>query len=179
MSKLKVLAVSVLGALSILFVSTVHAQTPAETLQQQAQERITAKCEMVTLRTETIIARYDNNKERHVNNYTRIKDRTAALMDKLDTKGYDTSVVRADLNQLDSYIKEFASEYTSFANKLRESKELACGESEGAFKNKLTEARAELAKARETSLQTRNFVQTKLRPDIQALRNQNPQPAQN
>jgi len=176
-NKLLLSAVIIFSSL-LIPASSILAQEPANTSAQNVRARLEEsaenRCNLITTRVDTLVARYDNNKNRHINNYNRIKDRTQTLAARLQSKGYDTKEVGTNLQTLDTYIKNISQDYTKFVSALRESKEMACGQSEGAYRAKLQEARDYLKDVRESALETRNFVQTTLRPSIQELRDQKP-----
>lgn len=132
------------------------------------------RCQNIETRIETKIAKFHNNKERHVNGYKKAAERLQNLADKLDARGYDTSQVRADYQTLNQKILKFAQDYANFIAQLEETQQHACGQSEGAFKQALAEARDALKVVREDSLDIRNFYQTVVRPHVLDLKNQTP-----
>jgi len=142
-------------------------RTPVPPRQEARSQRIQQRIEM-------IIARFEANKERHIAVYNRIKDRLKEAADSLQAKGYDLTNVRRDYSALDSKIVKFATDYATFISDLRATESYVPLESQGQFLSALEVARAQLRVARADSLDIRNFYWTVVRPDVQALRNQNP-----
>jgi len=162
------IAALALGAIMIVgTVPSVHAQTvtPSRTILEQ-------RCSIVTTRIDTMIARYDNNKQRHIEQHRKAIERVSSVVNQLESRGYDVTQLRADLKIWESDIIAFANQYTEFVSALRLSQDYACGKSQGDFKAQLTVARKELADVREASVTVRNFYQTTVRADLQALKNQ-------
>ncbi|MCJ7653005.1 MAG: hypothetical protein MUO75_04820 [Actinobacteria bacterium] len=141
-------------------------RNPAPPRQEARSQRIQ--------QIETIIARFEANKERHIAVYNRIKDRLKEAADSLQAKGYDLTNVRQDYSALDSKIVKFATDYATFISDLRAAESYVPLESQGQFLSALEVARAQLRVARADSLDIRNFYWTVVRPDVQALRNQKP-----
>jgi hypothetical protein len=133
-----------------------------------------ARAEQLQKRIETVIAKFDANKERHMAVYNRIKDRLKEIADALTAKGYDLTKARQDYSTLDSKIVKFAQDYVTFISDLRATESYTPFESQGQFRSALEVARAQLKVVRSDSLDIRNFYWTTVRPDVQAVRNQKP-----
>lgn len=174
----KLLSSFVISASLIVFASiwstSVSAQGTLENVQERRGEIIENRCERVTNRVDFRIERYDERKDDHIEKYNNIKTRVTNLVNDLDTKGYDTSAVREDLNTLDSKIKDFASSYTEFVDALELSKTYACGNSEGQFKAQIETSLKELRESREIAKSTIEFIRNDLKKSISDLKNQNP-----
>lgn len=139
------------------------------------REKLTEqKCAMIQQRMETRTSRFDNNKERHMSVYKNLKDRIGKFIARAEEKGYDTTKPKADLKVLDEKINKFAKDYAAHVAKLKETKTLACGHSEGEFRSTLLDARELLKVAHQDAADIRNYYQTVIRPDIRALRDQKP-----
>lgn len=180
-----------LTAGSLLFsgVSTAFAQSPTiapwqkrvqerqEARQERKEERIERRCDRVNNRIDVRISHYKSNFDRVEAHMTRVTERTNEFVNRLESKGYNVSKVRADLSTLEEMRNTRRSLYTAFISELEQTKQFDCGDSEGAFKTALTEARTALAKWRDQVKTNREFIRNTLRPDLQALRGQNPSPA--
>ncbi len=142
--------------------------------QNRRGEIVEATCKRVGSAVDNIINRYDENKERHVNRYQEIKQTISDLIAKLQGLGYDTSELEADLSVYDGLVRQFAGEYTQFTLELGESKALACGSSEGAYRDQVEYSRQFLKQARETANEIMDFLRDEIRPDLEALKGQNP-----
>ncbi len=137
-------------------------------------ETVEQRCARITKNIEKKTTGFDENKDRHYNAYKNLDDRLTKLSAKLKAKGYDVTELDADLVVLDGKIKTFATDYAAYLAKLGETKEYACGHSDGDFKAKLAEARALLKKVREDSQDIKNYFLNTIRPDIKKIRDQKP-----
>lgn len=158
--------------MSSLLLSTVPALAvnPESTPKNQLQERLKIHCENVTTSIDLVINRYNNNKGRQKSAY----DAVQTLITILKTKGYDTTKLEADFNQLMNLVKNFENDYSTFMSTLESSKNFICGNSEGQFLKSLQEARNLIPLLRQNTLEIRNYYQSTIRPDIQQLKKQTP-----
>jgi len=140
--------------------------------RDEVKERVEMRCELVNKRIDLTIARYESNKEKHIQKYNAIKDKVTGVLNKLEGKEYDVSTVREDLKTLDSMIQDFSSLYRTFIEKLEIAKSYDCGNSDGQFLKALDEARLQLLQVRSKALDIRLFVLETLRPDLSDLKNQ-------
>lgn len=143
-----------------------------EEVRENIAERVENRCELLTTRIDNKIDTFEGNKQDHIDNYNAIKVRLENAIINLSEKGYDTSALSEHLDIWDGMIKEYALSYQAFIDILYESKDYACGESEGAFKDAMTRARMQLLEARQMRLENRNYYQTVIRQDIKDLRDQ-------
>lgn len=148
-----------------------RASTPQSEERQQNQEERAAR---VQERIELVIARFENNKERHVAAYNAVRAQVQQIVTSLAAAGYDVSKLSADLKTLDSMILKFAQDYVSFIDLLRATEAYTPYESDGQFQAALEAARAQLQVVRQDSLDIRYFYQTTIRPDVAALASQTP-----
>lgn len=138
--------------------------------------RLQQRCTQATQRIETAVARYNNNKEKHVQQYENLAVRLADLGEKLKARGYDISKLQADGKILRDKIAKFAADYADTISKLEATKQYACGSSQGAFKQALKTAQDQLKVVKADSVDIRNYYQTVVRPDVQAVKAQKPAP---
>lgn len=140
--------------------------------QEQRQEMIGTMCERVETMVDTRIARFDNNYERNLNRYQAMFERLQTIIEAFSEQGYDTSQLEAAVGEMESQILTVQSEYELFIEQLRASQEYACGESDGEFRNAISEARGQMRAFRQASSETRTFYQTEIRPLLLDLRQQ-------
>ena len=133
-------------------------------------------CENLQKRIEQRIANYKNLREKHQANYDRIADRIRKLVTLFDEKGNDTAQLVADLKTLDEKIAKFASDADAAVKKLEEANDFVCGKSEGKFKSTLKEAKDLFDVARQSAKDVKDFLNTTIKDDLLALRNQKPSP---
>jgi chromosome segregation ATPase len=173
-----------LGSASIVFAqspTTAPWQQKAQERQEARQERIEDRaerhCDIVNKRIDARISHYEQHYNDVEARMARVTQRTTDFINRLETKGYDVSKVRSDLATLEEMRATRRNLYTAFINELEEAKQYDCGDSEGAFKTAMEESRGALAKWRDQVKANREYINGTLRPDLQALRGQNPNPA--
>lgn len=131
------------------------------------------KCDKVTARINNQIEKFNANKDKHIQNYQNTKDKVTDMVTRVkNEKGADTTKLEADLKTLDSKIQTFASDYATFIKTLESTKTLACGNSDGEFKNALALSRTQLATSKQDAAAVRSFIKDTIRPDVQAIRDQ-------
>lgn len=163
--------------LFIILVRPTHGQirdSIRPTIQQKKEDLTTQRCTTLTQNIDRRINRFNNNKERHINQYNTAKQRLSQLITKLQQKGYDVLQLQADSKIWDGKVQKFASDYVVFINKLNETKNVTCGQSDGALRSYLKQARQQIVVVHQDSIDARTYYQTVIRADIQALRNQKP-----
>lgn len=141
-------------------------------VKQQRDAWIARKCELLTTSIDSRVTKFDENKNTHIEKYQRIKTSLQAIITKLEAKGYDVSELKEDLQTLDNKIKNFASDFAAFIEKLKATKSYACGESDGDFANALESAKSEIDTVRKDAEDIREFYRTVIRPDVEALKEQ-------
>ncbi len=154
-----------------------RAQERQEAFQERVKNRVERQCDIVNNRIDARISHYEAHYNDVEARMDRVTKRTNEFINRLKIKGYDVSKVRSDLSTLEEMRTTQRSLYTAFINELKEAKQYDCGDSEGAFKTAMDESRAALAKWRDQIKANREYINTTLRPDLQALREQNPSPA--
>jgi hypothetical protein len=178
----KASAIVVLALVGVLAAATVGAwaqpgaqvrrpQSSSPARQQTQEER----AKRITERIELIIARFNNNKERHIATYNAVKDKLQAAIAKLEANGYDVSKLKADLQTLDGMVVKFGQDYAAMIDLLRAAEQYAPYESQGQFLQAIQQARARMKVVRQDILDVRNYYQTVMRHDIQSVRSQKPQ----
>lgn len=161
----------VLGSL-ILYPSTTQALSLSQESKNALRNNLPERCDIVTKNIDTQISKYNQFKQRHVERYESTKTKVKAAVEKAKDSGANTSKLESDLVNLDSQIKNFASDYAKFISTLEQSKQYVCGDASAQFKDALQEARSKLIVVRQDTANIRNYVQTVVRPDIQEVRQQ-------
>jgi hypothetical protein len=144
----------------------------ATNLKQKIQERWNQRCDVLESRIELRLTRYNNNKERHLNIYNKMKETMNKFIERLREKGYNVSQLETDLATWQTKIDQFKTDYATYIQKLEATKNYACGESEGKFVQALAESRTALRTVHQDILDIRLYYQQTIRKDLQALRNQ-------
>lgn len=147
-----------------------------ESMDQKREEikenRAEKRCEVIGNMIDNRLNSYDKNKGDHITQYNKLKDRLTEISSRLAEKGLDVIELNADLVTFDSMVKNYAAKYVEFIDVLKSSKDLVCGESEGAYKDKMTEAREMLKGLKQLREEIRSFYIDELRQDIKVLRDQ-------
>lgn len=178
MKRIRLVAVVALSLMAViaLLVTGVQAQTaPRGSWPQQRQQVQDARAKRITERIETIITRFNNNKDRHFAAYEAVKTRLGQMVTELASKGYDVTKLKSDLQAFDGLVVKFGQDYATFISLLQATEQYAPYASQGQFLTVLDQARAQLMVVRQDSLDARNYYQTVIRPDVQAVRNRKPQ----
>lgn len=164
----------VAAALILLAAPAAAAAQPRRSspFQEQQEERQEQRARNIERRIEFIIARFENNYQRHINTYNAVKAECAELISYLEGKGYDCGKLRTDLQTWDQMIVKAARDYASFIDLLRATEAYDPFVSEGRFKAAVGQARAQLRVFRQDVLDVRHHYQTVIRPDILAVRSQ-------
>lgn len=147
---------------------------PRSSAAEQRQELQDQRALQIQQRIDLIIARFNNNKERHVATYNAMKAKVQEVVNTLAAQGYDVAKLTADLQIWDQMIVKFAQDYVTFIGLLETAKAYAPYESQGQFSSALAQARAQLRVCRQDSLDMRLFYQQTIRPDIAAVASQKP-----
>lgn len=133
----------------------------------QAQSSL---CERVGSRIDWHISRYTDHQESFIQRVNLAIDKLKAINQKLKTRGCDTSQLEIDYQQLTDLLRVWTNDYQTFINLLNEAKTLACGESEGAYHEKVKEARIQIKTVRQKAVEIINFYQGTIKPDAEALK---------
>jgi len=140
--------------------------TPTPIQEQRAQ--------VIVERIQTAIARFNNNKDRHIAAYNEVKAKVVEIVTTLSAKGYDTAKLSADLQTWDQMVVKTGQDYAAFIGLLQNSEQYAPYASQGQFLNAIEQARAQFRVYRQDELDVRHQYQTVIRPDVQALASQSP-----
>lgn len=140
--------------------------------QEETEKRVAEKCAMIQAKIAERNTKFEGNKAKHTAVYSNMTERISKFITRLSGEGYDVSKVKADLEILKEKISKLESDLATQNAKMNETKDFACGHSDGDFKGKLVEARTMMQTIHAEAMEVRKFVQTTIRPDIQALRTQ-------
>ncbi|MCD8484325.1 hypothetical protein LRY65_00350 [Candidatus Woesebacteria bacterium] len=133
------------------------------------EERIEQRCSISTQRIDLWTTRYANNQSRFQKIEERAGQLIATIIERAKAAGKDTSELEAANDTFATKIDTASTEYSTLMDKLNASKEYACGNSEGAFRDSLQTAREQLIVTRQASLDARSYYQSTVRPAAQAL----------
>src|SRR3989344_5199588 len=164
-------------ALATLFVAVTPTFAQSPSSNPRSEWQIEKRCFVAQNRIEQRVETYRKNRDNHITRYNKMKDRLTTLVNKLTGKGYDTAKLKADLVVLDGKIQKFAADSAAFHKKLEEANDYNCGDSEGAFKSRVEEARDLLKIVRADAKDIWDYFKNTIKPDFQALRGSKPSPS--
>lgn len=133
---------------------------------------VAERCDRVTNRISERITRWDNNEPEKHRLYNNIVPRVQKMITNLKAKGYDTAELQEALNNLNDAILKRHADAKVLVSLLKDTKEFACGESEGAFKDALKKAQDQWKIFHADTLEIRNIWQNQVRPAIRKLKEQ-------
>ncbi len=147
-------------------------QATQEQRQVIREESLDQRCSLVTQRIDLWTTRYANNQSR----FQKVEDQLVKITDQVIARAKnadkDTTALEAAVTEFRRLSDITSAEYQELIAALNNTKQYACGESEGAFKNALTAARSQMQVTRQASLNARSYYQKSVRPAAQALLNQ-------
>ncbi len=138
-------------------------------VQQQRKER---NCENIQNRVRTRINRYENKQEQHSNVFGKLVTKGEEISAKFQEKGLNTSALDDSLVTLKEKVKTLVTEHQTFIDELEATEVIACGESEGEFRENLGEARKMSTQIRAQLVEIREYYQVVVRDEILKLRAQ-------
>lgn len=144
----------------------------SQQLQERAGELIQNRCQLIMGRIDSRILRFDENQDRHVAKYQQLKERFQALIARLESRGYDVSVLRQDFQELNELIVKFGTDYAVFIQDLRTARANACSTSGGEFANRVRAAKESLDIVRGDVREIRTFYKDTIRQDILGFKEQ-------
>lgn len=138
--------------------------------QERLKNRVTNICNRVTNRVEWHLKRYNDHKTNFSIRVQNFIDRVNKINQRLQDRGCDTTKLEADFQQLKTLSQKWADDYNAFLDLLNESKTLACGESQGAYKAKIQEARDQLTQIRADVTEVKAYYNGTIKPDYQTAK---------
>jgi hypothetical protein len=176
MRKMHIVSMVALVAITLSVTPVRAEETPFRARQAERQEKrqesITARCQLITDRMSTQIARHDNNRGLYQAWSQQVISWTEKVKEKATTAGLSTSELDADLATFKTKLAATEAAHQAYVTALKETQQQACGESDGAFKSELSQARALHLEMRTAIMDLRSFYQNELRPTLQSLRQQ-------
>lgn len=141
-----------------------------EDFAEKREERKTERCEQITNSMDRRISNYENSKTQHITRYKNVKERLTNLINRLDKKDYDTTTLKEKLNVLDEKIKNAEGIYVNFIAKLKEARDVECGNSQGIFLEKMKEAKEVLVQFRAAIADIRNYIKSEIKPELEKVK---------
>lgn len=138
--------------------------------QQIRQQNIAERCEIVTTRVNTLTSRYEEGRVRYADRYSKLLERLNNLVTKLNDKELSTENLSGYISEIQTLKEQFDTQIISTMSLLNESKDLVCGQSEGAYVELIQQARAQLAASRSTAAKINSIFLTSVVNELKAIR---------
>jgi hypothetical protein len=138
-------------------------QAVKEQVQERVQARAEAVCENVTARIENRINQYEQNRDKWMTHHQGVVKRLNSLADKLESRSCDVTIIRNDIQKYQLLVSDFAAAFRLFHDSLNDSRQYACGESQGQFADKLKQARTEVQAVRTSGAALKDFFNATLK----------------
>ncbi|MFA6422298.1 MAG: hypothetical protein WCV92_02795 [Candidatus Buchananbacteria bacterium] len=142
----------------------------ATSTKEKVSNATSTRCQTITQKAEIKLSNYENGQARRVSAYNNMKTRLLKVVERLTAKGIETADLKADLVMLDAKIKKLSDDYALYISALKQTGNLACGQSDGQFKGKLSEARRLLPQVKKDVLDIRSFYSKTIKPDLLKLK---------
>lgn len=147
-------------------------QERKNTAIEQTEERRTAACERITESVSKRIATYNENQRSHNERYNTLLTRLRAISARMEALGLDVSELDFVIDEFESMVVDYQSSYAEFIAQLEEAEPYACGESDGAFRDALTDAQEYRLHVIDQRRAIFDFYKTDVRSAIKNLREQ-------
>lgn len=159
-------------ALSFILISTssVFAQARPEPTRQNT--RATARCERVKARLASHAEMLRAARDRHANRIKLLRENISNLLNRLEREGIDVTQIRTDLQTLETMRQEFIDRHEGTIRDLVATGDLACAENREEFVKNVQLVRTVLNNIVDDVKAIQEFVRGTIRPNIQALRDQ-------
>lgn len=138
-----------------------------ETLKDEIKSKV---CDEITSRINERIKKYEENHDGHVTAYNKLKTRLQELIVKLESESKDVTKLKADLVILDEKIKAYSDSKAAFIQMLKDSQSMACGQSQGAFKEQVGKIQQAHLTMMEKAKDVRTFFSGTIKVDLRALK---------
>lgn len=138
-------------------------------VQTNREARVETRCNLSTQRIELWTSRYANNQSRFQKIEERVGQTVDTVIERAKAAGKDTSELEAAVATYKTKVDMASAEYSTLISLLNDTKQYACGESEGAFKDALSKAKTQMTKTRQSVLDARTYYQQSVRTAAQAL----------
>lgn len=141
------------------------------TLSGQKAENI---CRAINTRISTHLNNLEVRKDNHIEIYQAAHQRWIDLVTRLKAQGYNTTKLETDLATLSTMTAELKEEYDEYVSLTKTTLGIDCLQSASQFKESLNKSKQQLAVFRSKAKAVHAYIQTVIRADLRALRQQKP-----
>jgi hypothetical protein len=139
----------------------VSAQAPTLTTRSQS-----IRCNIAQARLNTRITRVDTVKQLQSEKYATLQTRISTLVTNAQTTEYDTAALQAAQTAVAGKITAFTAAANEYTTALLATKNLSCGESDGAFATSVLASREALINTRLAALEVRKAFREEMIPAL-------------
>ncbi len=125
-----------------------------------------ARCTVAEARLDTRTTKVTTATTTQTAAYNKVKAKVDDLITTAKTAGYDTTAMTAASTAVQAKITTYAAAATTYSADLLATKNLSCGDSDGAFTTSLTTARTDLIALRAAALDVRTTVKNTAIPAL-------------
>ena len=148
-------------------------KTELETKRIAQKDALAQKrCEAAQKRISTKAKQLENNRKMYQTVYGNMDSRLDRLVQRLDDAKLDTGELKADLATLDGMIAKLYADYDAFIASFKASETDACALTKEDFKTQFEGVRAQVELIRKDRAAIKDFFNSTIKPDLQALRSQ-------
>jgi hypothetical protein len=145
----------------IMAAPLVGAQTPTLTARSQS-----IRCNIAQARLNTRITRVDTFKQLQSEKYATLQERIDALVTKAQATEYDTAALEAAQTTIEKKVTAYTAAAAAYTTALLATKNLSCGESDGAFATSVLASREALIKTRQAAQEVRKAFREEAIPAL-------------
>lgn len=142
------------------------------TAQSTATAGAIARCQTVEAKIQTKLQNYTTAKEKFTTAFDNLQTRLDAFDLKIKAKGYDTTMLEADIAVLKQKVTDFKTLVADANTQLQQTQTYTCGQSQGQFVKSLALARQKIRLTHQKALEIRTFYRDVIRVDLVALKDQ-------
>lgn len=133
-------------------------------------ENMAQRCARVSEKIKLLSAKYENAHKGATQNYQTMKSNLAKIVADLKAKGADTAALESAIAGMEAKISTINTARQAYLEALSNTSNYSCGNSEGAYKDSLSQARSKLQLVSQAVLEARIYYQESVRPEIIKLR---------
>jgi hypothetical protein len=174
LSVLIIISVLVFGVMFVIAEDAVNATNSTSALNGTKTLNVTEDwsklCSDINARVDGKINAFEDGKNRRAMGLFNILEVISRIEQRAKTANIDTSQLDSDFVFLNQSIEIFKTDYALFIEKLNNTKNYTCGHSQGQYMNALSEARPQLKIVKADLDSIKDFTNSVIKQDIQALR---------
>ncbi|HAV11396.1 MAG TPA: hypothetical protein DCX32_02530 [Candidatus Moranbacteria bacterium] len=146
-----------------------------ELLAQKKTALEQKRCEAAQKRISTKAGQLENNRAMYQRVYGNMDSRLTRLVARLDEAGLETAQLKTELATLKTMTAKLYADYDAFIATFKTTETAACEQTKEGFKAQFEGVRAQVALIRADRAAIKDFFNTNIKPELQALKAQLPE----